>query len=63
MEKLELQTQLEMYSRMFEDQATKNKYDEMRIVKVESENKKYYEIVKDLQSQSDTNATLGTKIY
>ena len=43
MEKLELQTQLEMYSRMFEDQATKNKYDEMRIVKVESENKKYYD--------------------
>jgi hypothetical protein len=35
----------------------------MRIVKVESEVEKSYQLVKDLQSISDSNAELGKKIY
>lgn len=35
----------------------------MRIVKIESEVDKYYEIVKQLQSISDVNAELGKKVY
>lgn len=35
----------------------------MRIVKVQSEVEKYYEIVKQLQSISDINAQLGKKVY
>ena len=35
----------------------------MRVVKVESELEKYYQIVKDLQGQSDSNAELGKKVY
>ena len=35
----------------------------MRFVKVESELQKYYQIVKDLQGQSDANAELGSKVY
>jgi hypothetical protein len=35
----------------------------MRIVKVESEVQKYYEIVKELQGQSNINAELGKKVY
>ncbi len=35
----------------------------MRMVKIESEVEKYYQIVKDLQSLSDINAELGKKVY
>jgi hypothetical protein len=35
----------------------------MRMVKVESEVEKYYQIVKDLQGLSDLNAELGKKVY
>lgn len=41
----------------------KNKSDEMRIVKVQSEVEKYYEIVKQFQSLSDINAQMGKKVY
>ena len=35
----------------------------MKLAKVESELEKYYQIVKDLQAQSDSNAELGKKVY
>jgi hypothetical protein len=35
----------------------------MRVVKIESEVEKYYQIVKDLQGLSDINAELGKTVY
>lgn len=60
---LETTNQLETYKNLFDSLSRKNKNDEMRIVKVESEVEKYYEIVKQLQSISDVNAQLGKKVY
>jgi hypothetical protein len=60
---LEFKNQVELYKTLFEKLSTKNKSDEMRIVKIESEVAKSYEIVKDLQSVSDMNAAYGTKVY
>lgn len=62
-EVLESTTSLKLYKSLYEDLSTKNRYDEMRVVKVESEVEKYYQIVKDLQSLSDSNSEMGKKVY
>lgn len=59
----EIQNDLDLYKKMYQDLSTKNRYDEMRIVKIESEVEKSYQLVKDLQSVSDPNAELGKKMY
>jgi hypothetical protein len=59
----ELKNEVEVYKKLYADLSTKNRYDEMRMVKIESEVEKSYQLVKDLQSLSDPNAELGKKIY
>lgn len=40
---------LVLYKQLYEDLSTKNRYEEMKLGKLQSEIEKYYEIVKDLQ--------------
>jgi hypothetical protein len=51
-----METNLELYKGLYEGITDKNRSEEMRVGKKESERNKYYDIVKDLQGGSDLNA-------
>ncbi len=56
---MEISTNLELYKGLYQGLTDKNKGEELRVGKIQAERNKYYEVVKNLQGNSDLNAEVG----